>query len=94
MESSAPKMNHQQEMQESSSTLESVNIQDKTFNEFSRGQDTYDTMKKSAELTESLYWFDGGRHFMTEERLSGHGEAASCLEARFGALSFSSLILW
>jgi len=52
-------------MQESSSTLESVNIQDKTFNEFSRGQDTYDTMKKSAELTESLYWFDGGRHFMT-----------------------------
>lgn len=48
-----------------SSTLESVNIQDKTFNEFSRGQDTYDTMKKSAELTESLYWFDGRRHFMT-----------------------------
>ena len=48
-----------------SSTLERVNIQDKTFCEFSRGQDTYDTMMKSAELTESLYWFDGGRHFMT-----------------------------
>ena len=48
-----------------SSALERVNIQDKTFCEFSRGQDTYDTMMKSAELTESLYWFDGGRHFMT-----------------------------
>ena len=48
-----------------SSALQRVNIQDKTFCEFSRGQDTYDTMMKSAELTESLYWFDGGRHFMT-----------------------------
>ena len=48
-----------------SSTLERVNIKDKTFCEFSHGQDTYDTMMKSAELTESLYWFDGGRHFMT-----------------------------
>ena len=48
-----------------SSTLERINIQDKTFCEFSRGQDTYDTMMKSAELTESLFWFDGGRHFMT-----------------------------
>ena len=48
-----------------SSTLERINIQDKTFCEFSRGQDTYDTMMKSAELTESLFWFDVGRHFMT-----------------------------
>ena len=49
-----------------SSALERVNIQDKTVCEFSRGQDTYDTMMKSAELTESLYWFDGGRHFITK----------------------------
>ena len=48
-----------------SSALPRVNIQDKTFCEFSRGQDTYDTMMKSAELTDSLFWFDGGRHFMT-----------------------------
>ena len=47
-----------------SSAQQRVNIQDKTSCEFSRGQDTYDTMMKSAELTENLYWFDGGRHFM------------------------------
>lgn len=60
-----------------SSSLQSVNIQDKTFSEFSRGQDTYDTMTKSAELTESLHWFNGGRHFMTRGEIVWGGRILS-----------------
>ena len=60
-----------------SSALQRVNIQDKSFCEFSRGQDTYDTMMKSAELTESLYWFDGGRHFMTRGEIVWGGRIMS-----------------
>ena len=60
-----------------SSALQSVNIQDKTFSEFSRGQDTYDTMKKSTELTESLYWFDRGRHFVTRGEIVWGGRIFS-----------------
>lgn len=36
-----------------------INIQDKTSDEFTRGQDTY----KCGEA-KTLYWFENGKHFM------------------------------
>ncbi len=39
-----------------------INIQDKTGDEFTRGQDTYNKMKCGEAKT--LYWFESGKHFM------------------------------
>ncbi len=41
---------------------EKINIQDKTSDEFTRGQDTYNKMKCGEAKT--LYWFENGKHFL------------------------------
>lgn len=48
-----------------------INIQDKTCQEFTRGQDTFNTM--NSDETKNLYWFHDGVHFMARGEIIRRG---------------------